>query len=157
MSMIKPSRAFEIIENISGKRKTYSTVMIADERLYSTDAYNKQEYPLKEGEEIFIYLINLIGLDPDSLIFKESVKQAGLTYNFTRNTRSMATVHIDQDNYELEEIVSMILRHVKFLAKRQATIEINDIVITIPPFLDIKQRMALLDAACIIYIYIYII
>lgn len=59
-------------------------------------------------------------------------------------------VSLDEENsgiYTSEEILAMILKHVKDLSEAQSKSEIHDIVLTIPQDWNMNQRKMLIDAA----------
>ena len=68
------------------------------------------------------------------------------TINANRSTIGVTITNPNATFYDIEEIIAMILRDAKDLAKRAAKEEVVDCVVSVPPQFGIREKMALLDA-----------
>lgn len=137
------------MENNESRRKTLTIVTIGDKRLFQSSV--KGMYA-RTPEVYFAYILHLLGTEYNSTRFHKLVKDfklENIIWKITNEQRGAlgATIQERKADYDLEEIMSMILKDAKKLAERAANEALTDCVIAVPSHFDTDQRLALVDAA----------
>jgi hypoxia up-regulated 1 len=151
--LVKPGAPFNIIENISSKRKTENSMAFTnEERKFEVDAVTKSvSFP----ETTMLRSLFLLGMeynDENLALLREKYL---LTNEFIKDSRGLIGYQVNiPENNELtnidiyvEEILTMILQHAKNLAKKQAGGAVTDVTITVPASFTVNQRSMIIDAA----------
>jgi hypoxia up-regulated 1 len=154
ISSISPGKSFYIVEDTTTKRKTPTAIGFHNnERIFEYDTLVKRP---RAFQTMFMNLPKFLGKDFDNKKLQEQVKYYLEDYNMVQNDRGTVSFRLknfkitgeDDENYELkiEELLGMIFRHIKDLASKQAERVLKDIVVTVPPFWNFRERYALHDA-----------
>lgn len=140
-TLVKPGKSLYVVDNDQSKRKTPTCVAITPARLFQFDAYRSLA---SKPESSFSFLSQTLGLEFNSTEFQNHIQEFRLTHIPWIETENRHTVSVKaNENYTVEELTAMILRTAKTLAERSAEESIKDCVLTVPPYLDNAQRLAL--------------
>jgi hypoxia up-regulated 1 len=142
--LVKPANPFQIVENITSKRKTESYMSIGPEdRKFGVDSYN---FATKAPKTTFTQSAFFLGLDfdtsrvnnlLDNFVMNEFVEdERGLIafQTFSIKNEDDAEKGSAKTIYYTEEMVAQILAYGKFLAERQAGGAVVDTVLTVPSY-----------------------
>lgn len=140
--------SMDLVLNTESRRKTSSVVgILGNDRLFGTNAlYSLQKHP----DRVYSGLKSLLGCAWNSTKVQEYLKlypNAPLVQDVNR-TYGIAMHHPDFDTlFTIEELVAMELSYLRNLAEKASQETVQEVVIAIPPCMDIYARNALLDAA----------
>ena len=155
IAIVRPGSPFEIVTDLSSKRKTPSTIAFDDStRVYGYDAIN---LGARKPKNVFQRMSRLLGQGPESEFSKE-FEELKFPYEFKltdRNTWSVkfpkGTGFDDIEYLTAEEVNAMILEYARKLGEMfDEGSKILDCVITVPVYSTQHQRQAILDAASLI-------
>lgn len=171
-AIIKPRKAFEMVENEFSKRKSVNAIcFINDERIFDIAAYRKGT---RTPSNIFFMMNKYFGIKSSNDYskledlktkyyedFKLNDNKDFVIDNFNlpnfehinsndKQTNDTIKEKIDNDNSKLNinyyEVTSMILNNLKKDTDKFAESPISDAVVTIPPKFTINQRVDLLNS-----------
>ena len=151
--LVQPGSPFAILENTSSQRKTENAlVFTAEERAYEKDAIIQSvSYPTTTVTNPS----ELLGMKYSEDNISKLKTNYLLSNDFIKDERGLVGYQIslpeDKEfvNVEMftEEMIAMVLRHLKDLAKKQTKTTPTDVAITVPSHFTINQRMMIQDAA----------
>ena len=155
IAIVRPGSPFEIVTDLSSKRKTPSAVIFDDStRTYGYDALTMGA---RKPKNIFLRMSKMLGQGPKST-FASEFEELKFPYEFKlteRNTWSVkfptGTGFDDVEYLTAEEINAMILDYARNLGVMfDNGQKIVDCVITVPCYFTQHERQAILDAASLI-------
>eukprot|EP00599_Poterioochromonas_sp_BG-1_P004886 CAMPEP_0173141230 /NCGR_PEP_ID=MMETSP1105-20130129/5369_1 /TAXON_ID=2985 /ORGANISM="Ochromonas sp., Strain BG-1" /LENGTH=913 /DNA_ID=CAMNT_0014054391 /DNA_START=66 /DNA_END=2807 /DNA_ORIENTATION=+ len=146
IAIVKPGHPLEIVTNFQSKRKTPTCLAFyKDERLFGSDAVALMG---RKPELTFEKIGRLIGKTSDSPFTSEVVKTQYHPYQITTNeTTKFLSLKVEQNYYTSEELIAMILQHVKDITHNFAGQAVKDCVLTVPSFFTQHEKEALYTAA----------
>lgn len=151
-TLVKPGFPFTIVENTASQRKTPTAMgFTSDQRVYGLDA------TIQSGSNpvnTMSYVRDLLGIEYNEENLEKLRKQY-FHNEFVSDERGYVAFKINLDHngdvksyvFTVEEIISMILRHAKFLAETQSKGSVEHIFLTVPSYFTMNQRRMLNDAA----------
>lgn len=155
IAIVRPGSPFEIVTDMSSKRKTPSAIAFDDStRNYGYDALN---LGARKPKNVFQRMNRMLGQGPESEFTKE-FEELKFPYEFKLNERNTWSVKFpkgtgfdDIDYLTAEEINAMILDYARKLGEMfDNNQKIHDCVITVPTYFTQHERQAVLDTASLI-------
>ena len=155
IAIVRPGSPFEIVTDLSSKRKTPAAVIFDDStRTYGYDALTMGA---RKPKNIFLRMARMLGQGPEST-FASEFEELKFPYEFKlteRNTWSVkfpsGTGFDDVEYLTAEEINAMILDYARNLGVMfDNGQQIVDCVVTVPTYFTHHERQAILDAASLI-------
>lgn len=155
IAIVRPGSPFEIVTDLSSKRKTPSAVIFDDStRTYGYDALTMGA---RKPKNIFLRMSRMLGQGPKST-FASEFQELKFPYEFKLNERNTWSVKFpagtgfdDVEYLSAEEINAMILDYARNLGVMfDNGQQIVDCVITVPSYFTHHERQAILDAASLI-------
>ena len=155
IAIVRPGSPFEIVTDLSSKRKTPSAIAFDDStRHYGYDALN---LGARKPRNVFQRMNRMLGQGPESDFAKE-FEELKFPYVFKLNERNTWSVEFpkgtgfdDIDVLSAEEINAMILDYARKLGEMfDNDQKIVDCVVTVPTYFTQHERQAVLDAASLI-------
>jgi len=150
VSYVQPGKAFDIVLNEAGKRKTDNVIAFArDSRIYGSTA---SALSARDPEHVFFRTRDLLGVSAHSAEVQH-LEALEFPYELEENpsTGGFKVVMDKGTSKERkllpEELVAMILTHVQRLASDFTESKVVDCVLTVPPHFSQAQRESLLIAA----------
>jgi len=133
------------VTNFQSKRKTPTCIAFyKGERFFGSDAVALMG---RKPESSFEKMFRGIGREFNHPLVKEIVDQYH-PYNIYKNdSTGLTTIQVEQANYTPEELIAMILQHVKDMANNFGGHSIKDCVITVPSYFTQHEKDALFTAA----------
>jgi len=150
VALVKPGSPFQIVHNFQSKRKTPSSITFyQDERMYGADSLSlatRKPHVSLHGFQ------RLLGKNLSHPVVQEHLARYPneLYEDSERHTlrvRMAGKENSEPLDYSVEEVVSMLLKHVRDISAAEAGSAVKDMVITVPSFATQAERRALLDAA----------
>ncbi|OAX37691.1 actin-like ATPase domain-containing protein [Rhizopogon vinicolor AM-OR11-026] len=142
-SLMKPGVPFDVLLNKDSKRKIQSTVAWKkEERLFGSDAANiASRFP----QDSFSSLKYLQGapFNSDIVTYFTSISTAQISET---DRKTVALKQSDGTEWSTEELVAMQLSYVKKLAEDLAGEQVNEVVLTVPPYFSQFERDSVADA-----------
>jgi len=146
-AVVRPGKEpLQIVLNEQSKRKTMGGVYFpaVGERGFSEAAVNAMtRYPERTAKHVRQLLGKPFG-SVDLSNFDSSFFPFELRNDTSKGTYRLK---LGDEEFSVEEITAMILRHLQHLSEEYAEMQLKDCVITTPPFFAQKERNALLEAA----------
>ena len=152
IAIVRPGSPFEIVTDLSSKRKTPAAVIFDDStRTYGYDALT---LGARKPKNVFMRMSRLLGQGPKSDLVNE-FKELKFPYEFKLTERNTWAVKFpagtgfdDVEYLTAEEINAMILDY----ARNMGVLfdngqQIVDCVVTVPSYFTQHERQAVLDAA----------
>ena len=151
-TLVKPGFPFAIVENTASQRKTPTAIAFTNEqRVYGLDAIMQSS---SNPQKTFAYIRDMLGMEYNDKNLEILRKQF---YNFNdlvADERGYVAFKVDLQTagetksyvFTVEEILSMILAHIKFLAEKQSKGSVKDVYLTVPTAFGMNQRRMLNDA-----------
>lgn len=155
IAIVRPGSPFEIVTDLSSKRKTPSAVIFDDStRTYGYDALTMGA---RKPKNIFLRMSRMLGQGPKST-FASEFEELKFPYEFKLNERNTWSVKFptgtgfdDVEYLTAEEINAMILDYARNLGVMfDNGQKIVDCVVTVPTYFTHHERQAILDAASLI-------
>ena len=141
VSLIRPGKRLIIVENEQSKRSTPFAISFTDQgREYGYNALREQ---VKRPDSTLLFTHNIFG-NPSSSNLNRTFQPLEYSKNTERNS---LFINIKQETLEIEEIVAMILEHIKDMSEKFAESSVKDCAITVPSFWNRGQRIELISAA----------
>ena len=147
IAIVRPGSPFEIVTDMSSKRKTPSAIAFDDStRNYGYDALN---LGARKPKNVFQRMNRMLGQGPESEFTKE-FEELKFPYEFKLNERNTWSVKFpkgsgfdDIDYLTAEEINAMILDYARKLGEMfDNNQKIHDCVITVPTYFTQHERQA---------------
>jgi hypoxia up-regulated 1 len=151
-TLVKPGFPFTIVENTASKRKTPTSIAFtSDQRVYGLDAVMQSS---SNPVNTLSFVRDLIGMEYNEENV-EKLRQKFYYNEFVPDERGYIAFKVELKEkgelksfiFSVEEILSMIFRHAKFLAETQSKGSVEHIFLTVPSFFTMNQRRMLNDAA----------
>ena len=155
IAIVRPGSPFEIVTDLSSKRKTPAAVIFGDStRIYGFDALT---LGARKPKNVFMRMSRLLGQGPNSDVAAE-FKELKFPYEFKLTDRNTWAVKFpagtgfdDIDYLTAEEVNAMILDY----ARNMGVLfdngqKIVDCVVTVPSYFTQHERQAILDAASLV-------
>ena len=147
---VKPGTGIDLVLNEQSKRKSNNYIGYrGDDRFLGEDAYNlAPRFP----DQMYTFMNRLAGKSYADAEFREEtfIKGFGLPYSFsedpTRKTILINNPH-PETTYSPEELIAQLLGYVKKQAEKHLEIDVTGSVITVPAFMTVAEREALVHAA----------
>lgn len=151
-TLVKPGFPFTIVENTSSQRKSPTAIAFTNEqRVYGPDAVMQSS---SNPQKTFAYVRDLLGMEYNDKNLETLRKQF---YNFNdivADERGYIAFKVDLKTagetksyvFTVEEILAMLLSHLKFLAEKQSKGSVKDVFLTVPTSFTMNQRRMLNDA-----------
>ena len=134
VSLIKPGKKFVIVENEESKRLTPSSFSISE-----------------EGRHFGLKSLNDYIKTPDSSInesfVSQKLKELYETKEVIESPYGGISYKINNQTYEIEEIMGMVFEYIQDLSNKFAGTVIKDCAITIPSSFSRSQKLSLLASA----------
>jgi len=145
VALIQPGKALEIVTNFQSKRKTPTCIAFyKGERYFGSDAVALMG---RKPELSFEKVFRMIGRNVNNPFIKEIIDQYH-PYNIQKNdSTSLVSINVEDSFYTPEDIIAMILQHVKDMTNNFGGHAIKDCVITVPSYFTQHERDALYTAA----------
>lgn len=149
VGLVAPSVQMDIVLNAQSQRKTAMAIAFANGERFVGDT--AMDVASKYPEKTFTHFLDLVG----KTVEHESVKQYKRRFPYADikshepNSTSIILNHPDGLQFTPLELIAMMLQH----AHDQVTNRLNsnepasDVVITVPPFFNMKERKVIQDAA----------
>jgi hypoxia up-regulated 1 len=135
------------VTNFQSKRKTPTSIAFyKGERLFGSDATALSG---RKPESSISKLQRMLGRDVDHPLVQEILKEQYFPYKLYKNeTTGLTTITVDNNqSYTSEELMAMILQHVKDMTVNFGAHAVKDCVITVPSSFTQHEREALYSAA----------
>ena len=135
------------VTNFQSKRKTPTSIAFyKGERLFGSDATALSG---RKPDSSISKLQRMLGRDLDHPLVQEIVKNQYYPYKLYKNeTTGLTTITVDNNmSYTSEELMAMILQHVKDMTVNFGAHAVKDCVITVPASFTQHEREALYSAA----------
>lgn len=147
IAAIKPGSGIEMVFDEASKRKASAAVAFntEDERVLGDDAYNLAP---RLPTRTYVYVKNLLGKAMGSPAVA-ALARLGYPYAFELNKTS-STLAVRQDPstaYLVEELAAFVLSYAKKISEAHVGVVVRDCVLTVPPFWQATERLALMRAA----------
>lgn len=152
-TLVRPGKKFAIVENTASKRKTEAMVTLGKEnRLWGADSFVESgKYPLTTFGEV----ARTFGEKYDAEAISKFKEHRFVTTDIVADERGQNSWKIEgagesegkEEILHSEEVVAMLLQHVKMLAEKQAEATVREIVVTVPSWFTYDQRLMMRDAA----------
>ena len=150
VGIIQPGTGIELVLNEATQRKSSSAAGFNSqgERVYGNDAQNLLG---KLPAQQFVLSKLLLGVTAADAAAVKRFAEDRYPYIFENDAAGHgAVLRYDKNStYRPEEMVAFVLSYAKQIAEGHAGSSVKDCVITIPPFFNHLQRLALLNAATI--------
>lgn len=145
VAIVQPGTPLEIVTNFQSKRKTPTAVSFyRGERMFGSDATALMG---RKPEVTFANIYRFLGRTADHPIVQE-VKNQYFPYQiYTNETTGATTFKVDDTQYTPEELMALILQHVKDMSEAFGGKAIKDCVITVPSSFTQHEREAVYTAA----------
>lgn len=147
VALIRPGHPIEIVTNFQSKRKTPTAIaFFKGERSFGSDATALSG---RKPEASISKLQRMLGHTLEHPMVQEILSKQYFPYRAARNeTTGLMTIDVDGENaYAAEELLAMILEHVKDMTFAFGEQTVKDCVITVPTFFTQLEREAVLTAA----------
>jgi hypothetical protein len=144
---VKPGAPFSIVLNKETKRKTEAVVGFeGSDRYFGSEAMNLMG---RKPETTYAYLKQISGRAANhSAVAQVAAHRYPFSIKSDEARGSVRMVAADGNEHPAEELVAMILEHVKEMARIHGEgAKIRDCVITVPSYFTMFERQALMDAA----------
>lgn len=144
VGMISPGK-FDIVTNFQSKRRTPNTIAFyQNERFYGSDAYALMA---RKPEIVFSKFFRMIGKSESNPRLTELVKQYFPYQFFSNETTHLTSIKYEDNSYTPEELLAMMMTHIKDITKDFSGSAVKDCVITVPSSFTQHEKNALLTAA----------
>jgi len=156
VALVQSGKPFEIVTNMQSKRKTKSCLFFKTvdgaivERQFGDDAY---QFLAKKPDATFCKFNRIIGKTDYSHDKEDDHSLLSSRYYFpyqfinSTDTGRSSYVVTDKISLEPEEMVAMLLEHVKLFATNYGGENIKDVVLTVPSYYTQHERLATIAAA----------
>lgn len=145
VAIVQPGTPLEIVTNFQSKRKTPTCIAFyKGERMFGSDAYALIG---RKPESSFAKVFRMMGRSVDHPLVQEVPKQYFPYTIYKNETTGLTTLKVDETQYTPEELVAMMLQHVKDMTHAFGGHNIKDCVITVPASFTQHEREALYTAA----------
>lgn len=133
------------MNNFQSKRKTPTAITFyRGERMFGSDATALMG---RKPELTFSNIYRMLGRTPDHPIMQEFQKQYFPYQIYTNETTGATTFKMEDTYYTPEELMALILQHVKDMSEAFGGKAIKDCVITVPASFTQHEREAVYTAA----------
>lgn len=146
VAIVSPGVPMEIALNKESKRKTPVAIAFRDgERTFGEDALS---VGVRFPKQCYIYLLDLLGKKVDNPVVK-LFQQRFPYYNIVPDPVRGTVVfqHDPETQFNVEELVAMMLKKAQEMAINAAGNAVNEAVITVPGYFNQAERKAMLQAA----------
>lgn len=145
VAIVQPGTPLEIVTNFQSKRKTPTCITFyRGERMFGSDSYALMA---RKPEVSFAKVYRLIGRDVDHPLVKELKSQYFPYELYANETTKSTSLKLEDTQYSPEELVAMLLNHVKEMTLNFGGKKIKDCVITVPSSFTQHERQAVYTAA----------
>lgn len=149
VGLVAPSVQMDIVLNAQSQRKTPMAIAFSNGERYIGDT--ALDVASKYPEKTYTHFLDLVG----KVIEHESVKNYLKRFPFANitshepNSTSILLNHPEGFNFTPLELVAMMIQHAhdQVTTRLDSNEPANDVVITVPPFFDPKERKVIEDAA----------
>lgn len=136
---------FYLVNNFQSKRKTPTSVTFyRGERMFGSDSTALMG---RKPELTFSNIYRMMGRSPDHPVMQEFQKQYFPYQIYTNETTGATTFRMEDTHYTPEELMALILQHVKDMSEAFGGKAIKDCVITVPSSFTQHEREAVYTAA----------
>mmetsp|Transcript_28468 Transcript_28468/g.48847 ORF Transcript_28468/g.48847 Transcript_28468/m.48847 type:complete len:933 (-) Transcript_28468:116-2914(-) len=145
VAIVQPGTPMEIVNNFQSKRKTPTCVTFyRGERMFGSDSYALMG---RKPELTFSNIYRMMGRTADHPIMQEFKSQYFPHQIYTNETTGATTLKLEDTQYTPEELMALILQHVKDMSEAHGGKAIKDCVITVPSYFTQHEREAVYTAA----------
>lgn len=145
VAIVQPGQALEIVTNFQSKRKTpVAITFYKGERMFGSDS---TALMARKPELSFAKLYRTIGRTVEHPHIQELTKQYFPYDIYANETTTATTFKVEEAFYNSEELVAMMLSHVKEMTASFGGKMIKDCVITVPSSFTQHEREAVYTAA----------
>lgn len=149
VGLVAPSVQMDLVLNAQSQRKTPMAIAISNNRRFIGDS--AIDVAIKFPERTFTHFLDLVGktVDDESVkIYKKRFPYADIS-SHEPNSSSIILKHPQGSSFTPIELIAMMLEHAHDqVMKRLMTNEVvKDVVITVPPFFNARERKVIVDAA----------
>lgn len=145
VAIVQPGTPLEVVTNFQSKRKTPTCITFyRGERLFGSDSYALMG---RKPDLTFSKLYRMLGRTPDHPVIKELPGQYFPYQIYGNESTSITTLKQESTSYTPEELIAMMLQHVKDMTLNFGGKAIKDCVITVPSSFTQHERMAVYTAA----------
>eukprot|EP01031_Cornospumella_fuschlensis_P034999 gene35000-42386_t len=146
VAIVQPGTPLEIVTNFQSKRKTPTCIAFyKGERLFGSDATALMG---RKPEASFAKLTRMLGRTPDHPLVKEVGSQYFPYKIYTNETSGHTNLLVENDEaYTVEELMAMLLQHLKDIVHNFGGKGIKDCVVTVPAGFTQHEKNALYSAA----------
>jgi hypoxia up-regulated 1 len=140
---------FSVVTNFQSKRKTPSSISFnKGERSFGSDAVALIG---RKPEVTFAKLPRILGKTLEHPHVKELTEEQYYPYQFSYNEthNNFFTIKVEQEYYTSEELIAMILQHVKDITQSFSGQTMKDCVLAVPSFFTQHEKESLYSAAAI--------
>ncbi|XP_014286232.1 hypoxia up-regulated protein 1 isoform X2 [Halyomorpha halys] len=146
VAIVSPGVPMEIALNKESKRKTPVAIAFRDgERTFGEDALT---VGVRFPKQCYIYLLDLLGKKVDNPVvklFQQRFPYYEIVPDPVRGT--VVFQHDPETQFNVEELVAMMLKKAQEMAINAAGNAVNEAVITVPGYFNQAERKAMLQAA----------
>lgn len=152
VGLVAPNVQMDLVLNPQSQRKTPMAVAITDNERFIGDP--AIDVAIKFPERTFTHFLDLVGkeLDDESVkLYKKRFPYADVS-SHQPNSSSIILKHPQGSSFTPLELVAMMLQYGQDqVMQRLGSNElVRDVVITVPPFFNAKERKVIIDAAEIV-------
>jgi Molecular chaperone len=145
VSLIKPGKKFVIVENEESKRLTPSSFSISEEgRHFGLKSLN--DY-IKTPDSSIKLIKQFLGRSINESFVSQKLKELYETKEVIESPYGGISYKINNQTYEIEEIMGMVFEYIQDLSNKFAGTVIKDCAITIPSSFSRSQKLSLLASA----------
>lgn len=146
VAIVQPGTPLEIVTNFQSKRKTPTCIsFFKGERLFGSDAHALIG---RKPEVSFAKVYRMLGRHVEHPLVQEIPNQQYFPYSIYANeTTGISHLKVDDSQYTPEELIAMMLQHVRDMTHAFGGHNIRDCVITVPSSFTQHEREALYTAA----------
>jgi len=145
VAIVQPGTPLEIVSNFQSKRKTPTCVTFyRGERMFGADSYALMS---RKPELTYSRIFRMMGRTPEHPLMKEFKDQYFPYTIYANDTTSATSLKMEETHYHPEELMAMILQHVKDMTQAFGGKVIKDCVITVPSSFTQHEREAVFTAA----------
>ena len=145
VAIVQPGTPLEIVNNFQSKRKTPTCITFyKGERMFGSDSYALMG---RKPELSFANIYRMVGRSIDHPAMKDFKKHYFPYEMYTNSTSGVSELRVEDTHYTPEELIAMLLQHIKDMTLSFGGKAIKDCVITVPSSFTQHEREAVYVAA----------
>jgi len=145
VAIVQPGTPLEIVNNFQSKRKTPTCITFyRGERMFGSDSYALMG---RKPELSFANIYRMVGRSIDHPAMKDFKKHYFPYEMYTNSTSGVSELRVENTHYTPEELIAMLLQHIKEMTLNFGGKAIKDCVITVPSSFTQHEREAVYVAA----------